>query len=94
MKKIFKYPFVVDDVVELKMPKGAQLLSIQFQDEQLCAWALVDPDENLETRKLRIIGTGHPVFDDDLEDTEFFTTVQVVFQEQNLVWHIFIYKEN
>lgn len=94
MKTIYKYPFEIKDVVELRMQKGAKLLSVQDQKGAACAWALVDPTAELENRKLRIFGTGHPVPEEELVNLEYFTTFQMHYDRGDLVWHVFTYKEN
>lgn len=93
MKTIYKYSFEINDVVELKMPKGAQLLSVQDQEGTACAWALIDPSEELVNFKLRIFGTGHPIPEEELVNLEYFVTFQMFYDRGNLVWHIFTYKE-
>ncbi len=62
MKTIYKYQVVVTDEPEISMPRGAQILSFQTQNEQPCIWVLVNPDEPvLEIRKFYLRGTGHPI---------------------------------
>lgn len=56
---IYKYPFRIDDEVEIEMPVGATLLTVQIQHGQPCLWALVDPVKSEERRKILIRGTGH-----------------------------------
>lgn len=42
-KTIYKYPLDVTDVQEIKLPVGAEILTVQAQNGTLCLWALVDP---------------------------------------------------
>jgi hypothetical protein len=65
MKKIFKYVLKTTDVQSVEMPKGAEILSIQTQNDDPCIWALVDPEQEMEYRIFRIFGTGHDVMGDD-----------------------------
>lgn len=85
MKRIFKYPLAITDSQSLLLPIGAKFLSVQFQGELLCLWALVDPEERNYQQTIRIIGTGHPITDS--EYLQFIGTVQQF--DGQLVWHIF-----
>jgi hypothetical protein len=58
---IYKYPFEIQDYVELALPHGAELLHVDFQREVPCLWALVDPKAPLTRRRIRVAGTGHPI---------------------------------
>lgn len=83
MKTIFKYPLDVVDTQVIKLPKGADPFTAQFQSDQLCIWAAVDTDAELEDREFRIIGTGQPL---DLSGVfRYLSTVQ----QGSFVWHIF-----
>ena len=87
MLKVFKYSVKVGaDLVSLEMPKGAQLLSFQCQDEQPCLWALVDPAAEKETRNFRFAGTGHPI-EEELSSLKFIGTAQMM--GGCLIWHLF-----
>lgn len=56
---VWKYPFAISDDVVFQLPRGARLLSIQPQGLTTCLWALVDPEQPDEPRRVRIAGTGH-----------------------------------
>lgn len=60
-KVIWKYELVATDYQELKMPKGACVLTVQTQNDTPCLWALVDPQAEKESRIFETFGTGHPV---------------------------------
>ena len=65
MKKIFKYTLKIDDEQEILMPFGAEILTVQVQNYQPQIWAIVNPDDiQPEVRKIRMIGTGHPIEQD------------------------------
>lgn len=91
MKTIYKYP--IQDMnlhvsPFIKLPKDAQILSVQYQGEDLCVWALVDPDSNIFERvEFKIVGTGFDLEDEDLENYEYLETVQT--KSHSFVWHIF-----
>lgn len=60
MKAIWKYPFNIGDRFPLKMPLGAQILTVQVQKGSPCIWALVDVNEpDREVRWFQVYGTGH-----------------------------------
>lgn len=56
---VYKYPLPLGDVVEVEMPAGAQILTVQTQHGQPCIWAMVTPDAPPVVRRFRVAGTGH-----------------------------------
>lgn len=88
MKKVFKYPLIVDDMQTVELPKGSKVLHINKQggDERLYLWALVDPEESeTEGVRIRCAGTGHPIEEDGLE---YVSTVFML--DGALVFHFFV----
>lgn len=84
MKTIHKYQLQITDRQVIQMPVGAEILSVQWQRNQLCAWALVEKYETVHApRVLHVVGTGHPVAD----GLEFLGTIQT--HGGDLVWHVF-----
>lgn len=59
--RIYKYPFEVADVIDLVMPRGAEILTIQTQGRLPTIWAKVCCDGPTEHRVFRCYGTGHPI---------------------------------
>lgn len=47
MKKIFKYKLQQEGRQEIIMPVGAKPLHVAVQHDDVCLWALVDPEVNL-----------------------------------------------
>jgi hypothetical protein len=46
----------------LKLPKGAEIQSVQKQYETICLWALVDPkEEKIEERLIQVFSKGESV---------------------------------
>lgn len=84
MKTIHKYQLGITDVQAVRMPAGAEILSVQFQNESLCLWARVDTAEKNNARLIYIIGTGH-LFPE--EELRFIGTVQQFGGK--LIWHVF-----
>ncbi len=62
MKKIFKYP-IDPNTRGVKMPIGAEILHVHMQGDDICAWALVDPENPQVTRLLALCPTGGSVPD-------------------------------
>lgn len=81
MKTIWKFPLAADGLV--RMPIGAEILSVQVQDGQPVIWALVDSDAETETRMFRVVATGQH-FAPRPED-RYVGTMQL----GQLVFHIF-----
>jgi hypothetical protein len=83
MKTIWKFPLEVTDYQNVRMPKGAEILSVADQYGVVCVWAMVDSDAELEDRMFYIFGTGNPV--SETLPWQFVGSVQ-----QNIfVWHVF-----
>lgn len=80
---IFKYLLMVQDTQVINLPRGAEILTAQYQGSSLCIWAKLDESEPLEPRRIRVAGTGHviPV------EGHYIATVQQF--NGNLIWHIF-----
>lgn len=84
MKRIFKYELKVTDEQEVSLPIGAEILTAQYQGNQLCIWAMVnDTAEYKRPTVIRIYGTGHKIPETNLE---YIATVQ---DAGLFVWHIF-----
>lgn len=82
---IYKYSIEVTDVQMVSMPIGAEILTVQVQNETPCIWALVDSNAPLENVKIRVHGTGHPVNGE--ENLEYIGTFQLL--GGRLVFHTF-----
>ena len=68
-----------------KWAVGADVLSVHEQREQVCLWALVDPEEKkTEQRMFHIAGTGFDIKDNSLR---FIGAVHLY--SSSLVFHIF-----
>jgi hypothetical protein len=80
MKTIYKYPLHSKDCT-LQLPKGAEILTVQLQNEIPTLWALVNPMTVTEERHICIVGTGW-----DVEDTMKYITT---YMDGYFVWHAF-----
>ena len=81
--RIYKYKMMPNIHVEL--PKGAQILSVGLQDEEVYLWVKVNPNEQKnETRMFLGRMTGHDISND--MQIHFIGTV---FFKSGMVFHIF-----
>jgi len=78
---IWKFPLNLSDKQIISIPRDAKMLHAGAQGTQLCIWAIVNPDNELEGRIIHVVGTGYPC------DAEwlYIGTSFVSY----LVWHIF-----
>lgn len=84
MKTIYKYPVKITDAFTVDLPVGAEILTVQMQNDEPCMWVLVELEPGIrETRAFRIYGTGHMVNDKD----SYIGTFQQ--HDGRLVWHLF-----
>jgi len=87
---VYKYEVPVGEHVDIEIPQGAEILSVQTQNDQPCIWALVDKRAPMERRKFRIAGTGHSI--DNPNALTFIGTFQM--HGGSLVFHLFEYGRN
>jgi len=88
-KTIYKYELspVLQGNHSLKLPKNAEILSVQAQNDTPCIWALVYPDNEVEERFFELFGTGHDIPCDMGIDRKFIGTFQMY--GGSLVFHLF-----
>lgn len=67
------------------MPRDAEILCVQMQQEDVCLWAEVVPERAKVKRRFEIFGTGHPI--DPNIDKKYLGTVQLL--AGGLVLHVF-----
>lgn len=90
MKKVYKYEINAFPDFDLKLPIGAQLLSVQLQGHGAFIWAVVDPEsQEFETHHIHCYPTG-----DDLPEDQgnYLGTLQLVNQvplATPFVFHVF-----
>jgi hypothetical protein len=91
--QIFKYRFhITGGPQKHLMPHGATVVHVGSQvqpsfaegrqEEWLCLWAIVNPENDKEERKFVVVGTGHPT--PPLE--KYLGTAQM---KSGFVWHLF-----
>lgn len=83
-KRVLKYKIMPRPSVTqtLPLPLGAQILDVQEQNGGLVLWALLDPGNPPEDRKIYLAFTGDTI----PTATEYLTTVQF----EGLVYHVFL----
>ncbi len=85
MKTIWKFPIQIKDIQILNLPLGAEILSIQVQDDQPCLWAEVDSSNDTEPRRFEIFGTGNPMQEDMGIGRKYLASIQM----PPFVWHLY-----
>ena len=85
---IWKYPLKVTDVQDIEIPQGSILISVQSQNEIPCLWVLIyNSDAEKEVIRLRTVGTGNAISDDDFDPRDFLGTYQL--NNGSFVGHVF-----
>jgi len=82
--QIWKYEIAPGEN-QLDIPQSATLLSVQVQRKAVQLWALVDPEQPLERRRIAVYGTGHNIPED--QNLRFVDTFQL--EAGFLVFHAF-----
>jgi hypothetical protein len=85
MKTIWKFPLDLSHRQDIRLPMGAQILTLQLQGLQPCIWALVDPEAVLERRHIFVFETGKQVPDHD--GLQYMGTLQLFHGLR--VFHVF-----
>lgn len=83
MITIHKYQFEIADEIEIEMPIGSEILSIQIQDGKPTMWARVNTDMQKAKRIFLVYGTGHEM------NPKFVYAHIATIQFNGSVWHIF-----
>jgi hypothetical protein len=75
----------------VSLPEKAEILSIQFQRDDLCMWYKCDPHTTIrEERYIHIYATGAQTLPDN-GDERYITTVQQ--NDGEFIWHIYEAKQ-
>ena len=84
-RRIWKFELKVTDQQFVSMPKDPEILSVQYQGQQLCVWAMVEPENVKKPYRFLIFGTGSPL------PNEHWGTYLATVQDPHrpLVWHVF-----
>lgn len=87
---VWKYA-LPDAVNHIQLPKGAQVLGIHMQGNDMCLWAMHDEDNQLllEERMFVIVGTGRIL---NVPDEVVCTYIGSLYTEKQIyVFHVFEY---
>ena len=61
---IWKTQLTIEDEQEVYVPAGAEMLWASVQNGHFCVWYRCDSTAPKERRRIRIVGTGHPISDE------------------------------
>ena len=81
---IWKFKIGLGNLVYVRMPIGAKVLSVGMQNTDITVWAEVTPYADLEERMFYVVSTGDRV--PDKNKVQFIGTVS----EGAFVWHIYV----
>lgn len=81
---MYKYQFEFAKEVDIEIPDGPTMLSVQLQNGVPCMWAMVNTENKPKVYKLACYWTGEEITNAD--QLRFIDTVQAA---DNLVWHVF-----
>lgn len=84
MRTIWKFP-LKGSHPRVKMPVGAQVLTVQMQGDMPCLWAEVDDTAPKEMRHFVVFGTGWNLPREMGYSDVYIGTVQ----DASLVWHVY-----
>ncbi len=88
-KEVWKFPLPITDYPKIEMPIGAIPMHVAQQHNQNFLWALIDPENGIEERAFRLVGTGHRIEDDELFGAEYVGTF--LMMDGVLVFHVWAY---
>jgi hypothetical protein len=63
MTTIWKAVLQWEDMQEISVPAGAEMLCAREQNEEIAVWFKCDPEAKKVPRKIAMCGTGHPAPD-------------------------------
>ena len=85
---VWKFPFKVQDNVQITMPVGARILHVGEQGDPMMItfWVLCDPNAQNEQRFFQVRGTGHDTGELIDLDGDYIGTVTT--KPMPLVWNV------
>ena len=86
-KTVFKYKVLPSTEFEIQMPRHAEILTVQVQNEEVFMWARVDTEEDCVYRRFGVFGTGHDMPDKALVEPKYIGTFQLC--GGSIVFHLF-----
>lgn len=82
---IWKAVLRAAEIQEIEVPTGAELLCVREQFDNVCIWYRCDPSAAMSTRKIAIVGTGHPA--PSKEQARYLGTAAL--RNGRLMFHVF-----
>jgi len=82
---IYKFPLQLSSRQRVALPRGAEVLTVQYQHGSLFAWAMVDEAAAEELMTFLIFGTGEFL---PVNPGQYLGTVQQ--NSGQFVWHVFL----
>lgn len=76
---------LLNEVLDIDMPIGSEILTAQVQKEDPVLWALVDPNAPVVKRRIYIVTTGQDK--GVAEPGKYIATIQIM--RGNIVIHLF-----
>lgn len=61
MNVIYKYTLPVQEKFSIELPAGAKIIRVDDVDGLFFLWAIVDPEAEMETRRIECFKTGQPI---------------------------------
>lgn len=86
MTTVYKYQIQVDDFQQVGMPKGAEILSVITNHEEVFVYAKVDTEQQIVPYNIYMVGTGHDSA--EIDDKVFLGTITL--RNGKFVGHVFI----
>ncbi len=81
MQVIYKYPLPVKEKFIIQLPKDAKILRVEDVDELFFLWAIVNPENELESRYIECYKTGQTI-ETNLEDLVFLGTCKLFIMQE------------
>jgi hypothetical protein len=85
---IFKYVLAHHGNLATQMPKGAKVLHVGVQYQNLCLWALVDIEQPVERRWFSVYGTGEALGKQS-NSQNYIGTAEMMVGMTSTIWHVF-----
>jgi hypothetical protein len=88
VKAIYKYRLPFMEVATVEMPKDARVIRIDGLDGALWIWAIVDTEEEKETRTFYLFKTGAEM-PGDIETSFTYLGCGAIFVQMELMMYVF-----
>lgn len=85
-RAVWKFPLGLKegkDIISIEMPAGANILSCQWQHQDLHLWAEVECMADKVKRTFAVVGTGCPM------PVAFMNFIATVQDDIGFVWHVY-----